>query len=259
MEKQINTYSFSKLKCFFECKYYYYLHYFDSCGMIPQSHGTSEFGSYMHKILEKYGNGSLDIYDLLPYYVDHYDENIVSDFTLRMSETFSKDMGGKYYQNGYDFLRDFNGFDFQIIDTEKQFELEYKGKFRLNGQIDVVAKKDDELIIVDYKSKGNWKNKKERYEYEKQLYIYSWAVKNIYGEYPKKMAFFMFRLNKWSWIDFDIERLNEVMQWVESTVDEIESEIDFLPITQIDGEKFNFYCNNFCDFRNQCKYRQLNN
>lgn len=53
------------------------------------------------------------------------------------------------------------------METEKHFDIEYKNKFRLNGQIDVIAKDDDGLIIVDYKSKGNWKSKKERLEYEK--------------------------------------------------------------------------------------------
>lgn len=226
--------------------------------MIPESHGTSEFGSFMHKILEMYGNGSLDIYDLLPYYVENYNDNVISDFTLKMSSDFSKDMGYKYYKSGYDFLQNFNGFDFDIIDTEKEFDLEYNGKFRLNGKIDVVAKSGNDIIIIDYKSKGKWKNKSERREYEKQLYIYSWAVKKIYGNYPKRMAFFMFRLNTWSWVDFDIKRLDEVMKWAESTVYEIESELDFVPITKIEN-KFNFYCNNFCDFRHQCKYGQLTN
>lgn len=55
----MNTYSFSKLKCFYNCKYYYYLHYFDDDGMEPESHGTSEFGRFIHKILELYGKGEL--------------------------------------------------------------------------------------------------------------------------------------------------------------------------------------------------------
>lgn len=258
MNKQLNTYSFSKLKCFFNCKYYYYLHYFDNNGMVPESHGTSEFGSYMHKILEMYGKGELDIYDMLSYYEKHYTENVVSTFTLQMTQDFSRDMSCKYYDDGYNFLSNFNGFPFQILETEKHFDIEYQDKFRLNGQIDVIAKDDNGLMIIDYKSKGNWKSKKERLEYEKQLYFYAWAMKQMYGEYPKKMAFFMFRLNKWTWVEFDESRLAEVLSWIESTVNEIESEFEFTPITKETNE-FVFYCNNFCDFRHQCPYGQLTN
>lgn len=259
MQKQLNTYSFSKLKCFYSCKHYYYLHYFDNEGMIPESHGTSEFGSFMHKILELYGKGELDIYDMLPYYEKHYAENVTSTFTLQMTKTFSKDMGAKYYENGYEFLNNFTGFDFRILETEKRFEVPYQDKFLLNGQIDVIAEDDEGLMVIDYKSKGAWKSKAERLSYEKQLYFYAYALKKLYGEYPKKMAFFMFRLNKWTWVNFDENRLKEVLDWVEDTVNEIESEFDFTPVTQENGGEFDFYCNNFCDFRHQCPYGQINN
>lgn len=83
-------------------------------------------------------------------------------------------------------------------------------------------------------------------------------MKQMYGEYPKKMAFFMFRLNKWTWVKFDENRLTEVLSWIESTINEIESEFEFTPITKETNE-FVFYCNNFCDFRHQCPYGQLTN
>lgn len=66
----------------------------------------------MHKILELYGNGELDIYDMLSYYEKHYEENVTSTFVLQMTENFSRDMGYKYYKDGYEFLSNFNGFDF---------------------------------------------------------------------------------------------------------------------------------------------------
>lgn len=70
------------------------------------------------------------------------------------------------------------------------------------------------------------------------------------------MAFFMFRINQWVWVDFDENRLNEVLNWVEETVDDIDSEFDFPPITQ-ESNDFNFFCQNFCDFRHSCKYGQV--
>lgn len=51
------------------------------------------------------------------------------------------------------------------------------------------------------------------------------------GKFPDRMAFFLFRLNKWTWVDFDINRLREVLQWAENTVNDIESEFEFEPVT----------------------------
>lgn len=254
-EKQLNSYSFSRLKTFYNCKLYYYLHYFDKT-LSEVSHGTSEFGSFVHEILEKYAKGELEIYELLPYYEEHYKENIVSDFSLKMSETFSKDMGPKYYESGKRFLEDFTGFDFNIIEAERQFNLLYKDKFYLNGKIDlIVTNKDGDIYLIDHKSKGNWKNKSEKQEYAKQLYLYAWAIKQIFGKYPKKMAFFMFRINKWEWFDFSLKELHNTLSWVENVVEEIESEFDFSPELDSDGNvTVDFWKRNFCGTRYSCKY-----
>lgn len=166
-------------------------------------------------------------------------------------------MADKYYQSGYDFLENFDGFhDFDIVDVEKQFELPYKDKFLINGKIDLIAKdKDGNIILVDYKSKGKWKNKAECEEYSKQLYFYAYAIKQIYGKYPKKMAFYMFRIGHWEWVDFSVKKLHEVMKWAEDTVNLIEEEYEFSPIPEAVNGEFDFYCSNFCSYRSSCKYR----
>ena len=256
IKNQLNSYSFSRLKTFYNCKLYYYLHYYDK-NLPEESHGTSEFGSFVHEILEKYAKGELEIYELLPYYEEHYSEKVVSDFSLKMSENFSKDMAQRYYEAGKNFLENFNGFDFEIVEAEKEFNLLYKEKFLLNGKIDLIAKsKNNEIYLIDYKSKGNWKNKAEKEEYSKQLYLYAWAIKQIYGVYPKKMAFYMFRIDKWEWFNFSEQKMLEVLNWAENVVDEIESEFDFSPEVDSDGNVIvDFWKRNFCGTRYSCKYQ----
>ena len=261
-DKKLNSYSYSRLKSFFNCKYYYYEHYYAK-ELPEESHGTSEFGSFVHEILEKYGRGELEPFEMLDYYKEHYYENVVSDFTLQMGVDFSRDMADSYYQKGYEFFFFFNGFDFTFIEVVRNFELPYKNKFLINGKIDVIAKdKDGNLMVIDYKSKGGWKNKAEKEEYRKQLYFYAYAVKQLYGEYPKKMAFYMFRSDKWTWFNFKEYEMQEVMDWAESTVEQIESEIDFYPCTDTlkyepdPAKHFNFFCANFCGIRHLCKYNE---
>lgn len=253
-EKHLNSYSFSKLKTFYNCKLYYYMHYYDK-SLQEESHGTSEFGSFVHEILEKYAKGELEIYELLPYYKEHYSQNVVSSFSLKMSENFSKDMAQRYYESGENFLENFSGFDFDILDAELQFDLPYSNLFFLNGKIDLIARKDEDIYLIDYKSKGNWKSKSEKEEYSKQLYLYAWAIKQIYGVFPKKMAFYMFRINKWEWFDFSEQKMFEVLNWAKNVVEEIESEFDFSPETDNNGNiVVDFWKRNFCGIRNSCKY-----
>lgn len=238
-------------------------------------HGTSEFGSFVHDILEQYGKNNIEAKDTLKYYEDNYTKNVVSDFTLYMSDAFYKDFAEKYYEDGYKFFRTFNGLqDIKILEAEKKFELPYKNKFLINGKIDVIGvDKNNNLCIIDYKSKSTFKSKKEKEEYLKQLYLYAWAFLTEMEDEEKwlefkekhnlpnlekdtiKLAFYMFRKDKWVWFDFDKDKMNDVLKWVENAVNEINDEIFFDPIPEIETGEFNFYCKNFCSFRECCKYK----
>lgn len=257
------SYSFSRLKMFGSCKYAYWQNYIEDKDKRPEKegHGTSDFGNFCHDILERYGKGELAEWEMLDYYEAHFSENIKNDFILQMTENFCRDMRSKYYDDGYEFFKEFEGFpDFSIISAEKRFDVDC-GDFRLNGKIDLTARdKDGKLIIVDYKSKSKFKSKAEREDYAKQLYIYAYAAKEIYGEYPSRLAFFMFRTNQWVWFDFDETRMQETLDWCASVVKEIEEEKEkfgdkpFEPIEETIYGDFNFYEANFCPFRSSCKY-----
>ena len=52
-ELNLTKYSFSKLKNFINCKYAFYRNYFENDRDTVEN-GTSEFGSFCHKILEMY-------------------------------------------------------------------------------------------------------------------------------------------------------------------------------------------------------------
>ena len=114
----------------------------------------------------------------------------------------------------------------------------------------VARNNDGELIIIDHKSKSKFKNKKELNEYAKQLYLYAYAVKQEYGELPKKLYFNMFRTNELVEIDFDINDYQNAYNWLVSSVNEIENTFDFSPQENEDP----FYCLNFCPVKNQCEY-----
>ena len=248
---KLETYSFSRLRRFSECPLSYYKKYIEGDDT-ENGHGTSEFGSFVHLILEKYAKKEIDLSDIVSYYVENFNINVNSTFILKMSDTFKKNFEEDYYMSGLDYLTNFEGFsEFgEILEVEYEFEIEYNNKFKINGKIDLVTKdKDGNIYIIDHKSKSAFKNKKEMAEYRRQLYIYSFAIKNKYGKFPKKLYFNMFRKNKILEFDFSEQDYYEALNWFENTVDEIENNIVFL--SNIDS----FFCRNFCDYRDNCEER----
>jgi len=240
---ELPRYSFSKISSFENCRYGFFKHYFE--GKDGLSHGTSEFGGFVHQILEDYEKGKLELSDMLPYYIEHYDENVTSDFTLVMSENFSKDFAHDYYDSGIKYLENFEGFnDFKILEAEYQFDTVIDDLFVFNGKIDLIAEdSDNNLIIIDHKSKANFKSKAELHKYARQLYLYAYATYQKYHKYPKKMMFNRFRKNEWTIIDFKQENFDEAVSWAVNNVKEIESCFDFY------ANPNTFFCNNFCAFR----------
>lgn len=246
-KNQLAKYSYSKIKNFKECKYGFYKNYFEN-DKDRLSHGTSEFGSFSHEILEKYAKNELAEYELLPYYIEHYDDNVKSTMVLKMSDTFSKDFSYTYFSSGKDYFENFNGFgDIKILEAEYEFSEPIDNKFLLIGKIDLIAEDVNEnLIVIDHKSKSKFKNKAEECEYAKQLYIYAFAIYRKYNKFPKKLMFNMFRRNEWVKFDFDKQKYDETMKWVVDEINEIENCIEFEPI------KSGFYCDNFCCYRHKC-------
>lgn len=252
----METYSYSKVKMFYSCRHAFYTRYFERPSELL-NHGTSEFGSFVHEILEKYEKGEIEIYDMLPYYIENYKDKVTSSFVLNINEGFSKDFSDNYYVDGLRYLENFEGFpQFKILEVEHEFEIEIENKFKFNGKIDLIAEDTEgNLIILDHKSKSRFKTKRELKEYAKQLYLYAYAVNKKYNKLPSKLYFNMFRTNELIEIDFNQSDYDEAYNWLVSAVEEIESTFDFSPQDEVEK----FYCMNFCPIRNQCEYNQYIN
>lgn len=249
--QDLPEYSYSKVKLFYDCPYSFFERYCDDIDKrFITSNGVTEFGTFVHKILELYAKGILNKKEMLDYYYQNFSKEIKSSFVLQLTDKFSKDLFENYYESGKRYIEDFDEFrNFSIIEAEYEFREEILDSFILHGKIDLIARdENNNLVIIDHKSKGKFK-KGEKEEYAKQLYLYALAVKRKYGEYPKYLFFNMFRTQEMIKIEFNIDEYNRVLKWFISCVDEIENTFDFT------ANKNTFFCRNFCDFRKICKYR----
>lgn len=236
-------FSFSNLSMFEQCPYSWYLKYIEDRNRT--SNRYADFGSYCHKILEMYANEEIQKSDLLEYYAEYFDEN-----NELLIETSSYD---KYYCDGATYFKNCN-LDltkYEVLGVEKKVEFEIDGH-KFIGFIDLLLKDGKDIIVLDHKSSEypygkSGKIKKKSIDkvksYKRQLYLYSKAVYEELGVYPKKIVWNYFRECKFDVQLFDTEEYNESLEWAKSVIERIYKADEFEMVDDY------FFCNHLCDFR----------
>lgn len=247
---QINnmTWSYSRINAFNTCPYMWYLTYIKD--FKGEGNAYSSTGTFSHSILERYAKGKLYIWDLLDEFVNNYDKEVPYKFPPNKYV----DLGEKNYNAGVEYFTNFEGFDSigNIVGAEIKVETELEDKqnnrkYKFTGYIDLLLEQDGEYIVLDHKSKGKFKSKREQAEYARQLLIYGKYIKEKYGKFPKELVFNMFNAGEYIHIPFNLNDYNKAISWCVSTINEIYNELDF------DKNIDDFFCNYLCNHRGICK------
>ena len=257
------VWSFSRLNAFDKCKYEWFLYYIERCEEVGGF--FSDFGSFMHDILEKYLKGKLSLFELIPYYEDNFDRNI----HFPPPKNNYVDLKESYFVKGRDYLLNINikPEDFhKILGIEKKIEFVIEGfdkkQYPFVGYIDILVEDNiGNITIIDHKSSSikilnngevSKTDQKHFLEFKRQLYLYSIAVINEYRRTPKKLRWNMFKDNSWIEIDFKQEEFIETIEWAKNVIKQIYEEELWLP-----DNSNSFYCNNLCSMRmNACPYKK---
>ena len=248
-QSNLETYSFSRLTTFHQCKYQYWLNYIADEKPEKVGSGYTENGSFCHALLEGYERGELAIYELADLYEEGFAENVPSSFpTLR-----GVYQGDKCYEDCYNFFASFDGIPnkYEIIGAEDHFveliESDITEPFNFQGYIDLILKEKEtgKLVLWDWKSSANM-TKKTLLEKEPQLYLYSLRMLRQYGKLPDELIFYSFRSDKAYPIKFDESKYLKYLNWMTDTVKQIRE------CTEWDKNVQYFFCTNLCDFRGFC-------
>lgn len=243
------VWSFSRIGSFNTCKLKFYKKYI--LGEQDENNFFTEYGSFIHSILEKYSKGELELFDLVGYYKDNYDMEVC----LPAPPNKYVDLRESYYKKGLKYFENFEGFGDETVGTEQEIKLDLDlkdRKIKFIGYIDRLSKDEDgEFKILDHKSKAGFKTDEELKEYLRQLYLYSIYVKNTYGKYPKTLQFNMFREGEQVVHSFDLKELEETLEWVRNTINNIYSETEFAPKTK--EPENDFFCKYLCGFKGNCQ------
>jgi len=239
------TYSFSKLSSFHQCKYQYYLTYIEKRKGVDNA--FSQYGTFIHSILERHAKGELGAWEMLDAYVEGYDSAVTEPFPHNQYA----DLQQSYYRDGYDFLKNFDGLDdLDIIGTEIRFK-EPLDDFTYTGIIDIVYKnKDGGIVVRDWKSKAKFSNKKEQAEFARQPLSYGLHILNKFNKPPVLLQFFMFRKNNIVNIPFNQKEYDEALTWIRESVKEIRACQDY------PASPDQFFCSALCSYRNTCQLKR---
>ena len=238
--------SFSRLNAFYTCKYAWYLTYVEKKQGLDNA--FTQYGKFMHKLLEEYAKGETLIENL----PDKWMRNYKKEVPLKFPKSKFCNMDVLYYSRGKNYLDEFEGFgEVQIISSEEKYPFEFNG-YNSTAIIDlIVTNEDGEIEIIDHKSKSKFKSKRELREYLRQLYFYCIPIKELFDEYPKIMTFNLFQKQEMVSTYFNIDTLHETEQWVLKTIDLISKEKDW------EGCYNQFFCEVLCGHRKTCMYNEF--
>lgn len=213
----------------------------------------SDYGSFMHKVIEMYLRGQLKKSELTSHYLLNFKKEVIGKPPTR-------DIFKSYFEQGLSYLNSFN------FPYEKTLAIEQKYNFTIDdvkftGVIDCVPEDSNGLIVLDNKSralkarsgrKKPTKSDRELDEYLKQLYIYSVPVKAEYGKYPSRLEFNCFRAQELISEPFDEEAFENAKEWALRTIDKIIENDDWSPDMEY------WKCRYLCDKNHQCEYFLMN-
>ena len=247
------TWSYSRINTFHQCPYRWFLKYIRGLDETPQFYAS--YGKFIHKLLEEFYNGELS----------------KDDMKMRFLVGFSDEVQGRrpsekivfsYIDKGISYLDSFEAFPYNMVDVEMKFEIDFDG-VPLIGFIDYLGELDGEYYIIDNKSrdlkprsnrKTPTKKDEELDEMLKQLYVYSAAVREKYGKYPKKLCFNCFKNGVFIEEPFVAEKYNETLLWVMKSIEDIKNASEdgsFPPNMEF------FNCLYLCGYTDECEYWQM--
>lgn len=242
--------SYSRINSFTDCPYAWFLKYIKELPSVQNFY--SQYGKFMHHILQRYFKGELRQWELGSYYISKFALQV----TMRPQRASTY---VKYFKNGLDYLSGFSWPTSKILGVER--EIHYKiGNKPAWGFIDL-EEQDGGIIVTDHKSaelKQRSNRKKPTQddalldEMFRQLYLYSLGIYECYGEYPKKLRFNPFRTGMFVEEQFSLEKLKASVGWADNQITTITYNENWYP--KIDY----FRCNFLCDQRENCEYYQIN-
>ena len=249
-------FSYSSVSTFDTCPYSFKLIYIDA---IPRGVGNffSQYGSFVHECFEKFFMDKLESYELSDYYMDNYNDKVTMP-----PPPNPPGMAEKYKEQGLTFFNNFSfpREDYEVIAVENRIDFEMDG-IMLVAKPDLIIRniKTQKVSLFDYKTATPYRiDKRSGAEiadasriagYHKQLYIYTYAIRNHMGIPIDEITLWYPRLNKVVTEVWNQAEEDSAIKWLTDAINKIRTEEDF-PYNNSN----NYFCGNLCNAKSFCEY-----
>jgi len=251
-------FSYSSVSSFETCKYGYKLNYIDK---LPRKQNFfGEYGLLVHDCFEKFFGGDLEVFELSQYYESKYKEIVKTSppqflYKYRLEDRY-KLQGLKFFDS---FSFDKGKYEALIIEDKIDFEI---GDIKLVAKPDLVLKEKEtgKIIQYDYKTSTPFridkktgaeiKDTKKLEGYYKQMFIYSYALRNKRNMPLDETIILFTRLNREVKLPWTLEDEIKAVNWMVDIIENIRKEEEFAY-----DNSSKFFCNFLCGVRESCKYR----
>ena len=244
-------YSHSSASLFETCKYAFYLTYIECSER--SNNFYSDYGLFVHDIMEKYFRRELDVMELSQYYIENYNKLVVSP-----PPSYPVGIDQKYYDSGLyffdNFVFDIDNYETIIIEDKIDSVL---NDIRLVVKPDLVLrhKETGKNYLIDYKSSNPYKygklDAKKVDGYKKQMYLYSYFLEAENNIKIDEIKLWFIRMNTVEVFPYESYMGEDTVKWFYNTILKSKEETDFEPNNTKEN---NYFCTQICSMRNICPY-----
>ncbi len=231
------VYSHSRLSTFEQCKLKYKFKYIDKIEVEVEENIEAFLGHVIHSTLEWLYNTKIKdnktptLDEVIVLFTETWRNEFKPNLVIVKNHLTHKD----YFEMGIRFLLDYyikhSPFDDGTIETEKKilFPIDENAQNFILGFIDrfVHNKKLNRYEIHDYKT-GNSMPSKERFEQDRQLALYSYAIKRMHGfDKEVKLIWHYLAYNQEIQSSRTNDELEDLIKRIKLLIKDIEREKEF--------------------------------
>lgn len=252
--------SYSRLNTYHKCPAMFYRQYVR--GQAQQENAFAQYGSFAHSLLDGYFQGKLLLYELPSLWRRGFDKCVTEEFPQMGKSPLRQ----TWFESGEAYFETFTGLPEKY--TLVGSEIKVVAQLRRDGfapmpficYVDLLlcenTQGEKKFVIVDHKSHGKFKSKRERMEYARQQYLYAAALcaKGILKPHQiKSVGFNLFRAGIFDEIPWQDDAYEEALAWAFETREAIYRDTAFEKLRgDIPAGKAPMFCKNICSFRAMC-------
>ena len=130
------TWSYSRIKCFEDCRYRWYLKYICGCQDRPMFY--SSYGSFIHKLLERFYKGEITKEEMEIKFLFGFQKEV-------LGERPNGKIVNNYINSGIEYLKNFQPLPFNTVAVEQKIDFKINN-ISFTGFIDYIGEKDGEIF-----------------------------------------------------------------------------------------------------------------